>query len=78
MRSWEKTLTNEQANVLEEIIDLGGECLENNRCIKCPFKNDCLPKFAEEDGPWSHKTRMNLAINTLTREVLMGDTYESP
>ena len=69
-------MTDDQKDILEDVIDLGGNCLQAVRCSRCPFADKCLPKFAEKTGPWSHKKRLDLAINTLTREVLIGDTYE--
>jgi hypothetical protein len=63
-------------DILEDVIAVNGDCLQATRCSRCPFASECLPKFAEESGPWTKEERRNRAMNALAHQVLMGDNYE--
>ena len=74
-------LTNDELQVLEEIIELDGSCLTAFRCKKCPFARKCLSRFVIGTSgggkPLSKQDRINMAADTLTHMELMGGDFGS-
>lgn len=68
------SLEDKQLEILEEIISLGGNCLEAKRCQGCPFRTKCLPQFAMGKSRMSQNQRANYAADVITREELLGET----
>lgn len=64
-------MNNNDTEVLQAIIDLDGNCLKSIRCIKCPFKHVCLPKFLEKR--LSHQQRVNMALSHIVNTSLLDD-----
>lgn len=55
--------------VLQQIIDMEGDCLKANLCKKCPFKSSCLPQWLRV--PPSKAQRLARALDTLAHEGLL-------
>jgi len=62
-----------KTEILEEIIEVKGECLKTSRCQNCPFRNACLPEFATNTGQLTHEQRFNLALDILAEITIMDD-----
>lgn len=45
--------------------------MDSKRCIKCPFRSNCLPVFLKPERP-SHNDRFNMAMDVLAHDILMG------
>lgn len=58
--------------ILQEIIDLDGNCLSDSRCRNCPFKSKCLTEFTSRRPP-SKKRRAAMALDTLAALALEDD-----
>lgn len=70
------TTCSTSTQILEEIIDLNGKCLDAERCAKCPLRNKCLTTFIKSSEPKSRFQdfeRVNLASNILFNEIVMDD-----
>ena len=67
-------LTDKQREVLAEIVQNKGMCLEVERCESCPFASRCLPDFVKKEG-WSKNKRLNMAADALVNEDLLDDFY---
>lgn len=64
----------EENNILEEIINLNGDCLVKGICTNCPFRKECLPSFTKEIKSRHTKLeRLHLALNLLANKILLGD-----
>jgi hypothetical protein len=64
--------------ILQDIINLNGDCLDSNRCSVCPFAYVCLIEFAKNASDpktriASKQDRLNIALNILMRDALMND-----
>jgi len=70
-------LDDNDIGILEEIIDIDGDCLGSTRCLSCPFRKNCLPKFLRpaHERP-SKSERVNAALDILTRHTLLDDEQE--
>ena len=69
-------LSRKDAATLQEIIDLDGDCLNSNRCNKCPFRKICLPEFLNTISPTTHQ-RAKMALDVIAHHALV-DTTEAP
>jgi len=58
-------------NIIDEIIDLDGDCLSSVRCQSCPFKKNCLLEFLR-DKPHKLK-RKRIALNNAFRISVMDE-----
>lgn len=70
------TKKEEATKVLDEIIALNGNCLDVNRCKRCPLRERCHPTFYQSPEPVSRFMpfeRVNLALEILTQEIVMDD-----
>lgn len=66
------SLIQKEMNILQEIIDLEGKCLDSIRCSKCPFRATCLPTFLD-DSPISHQKRLRMALDVLSYDAILDD-----
>lgn len=60
--------------VLEQILELSGNCLDAKLCKRCPFAKKCLPGFikAPRMRP-SREERLHMALDYVARKSLFGD-----
>lgn len=58
--------------VLDQIVELNGDCLDSARCKDCPFKNKCLVEFGSKRPP-SKKTRLVTALDKITVDALLNE-----
>lgn len=68
-------LTDSDKDVLEEIAKLDGQCLESNRCKRCPFRAICLPEFLNPIPP-SQPQRLKMAQDVLAHHYLVDEDME--
>ena len=68
-------MKNKDLKILQDIVDLEGDCLDHNRCDKCPLRKKCLPVFLHKRRPSKNK-RMRVALDTIANVMLMGDDHE--
>ena len=59
-------------DILQDIIDLRGDCLSSTRCAQCPFRSVCLPGFLSSTPP-THAQRFRIALDTLSSLMLLDD-----
>lgn len=67
-------ITTREREVLQEIVDRNGDCLEAARCDDCPFRKKCLPRFLKFRFSKAH--RVEMAITHLARQDLMEEEIE--
>lgn len=65
----------QDSSVLEQIVELNGDCLDSTRCKACPFKANCLSEFATVKPP-SKKTRKQMALDKLTMDIILEEDLE--
>lgn len=65
-------LNSEDMDILQEIVDTDGNCLDSIRCKKCPFRAACLPEFLNPVPP-SQPQRLRMALGILTHHMLLDD-----
>lgn len=58
---------------LQEIIDTGGDCMQSDRCQRCPFRSMCLPSFLNPIPP-SKNARFNMAMDVIVHNALVEET----
>lgn len=68
-------LSQSDKNVLEEIAQLDGQCMESSRCKRCPFRSICLPDFLNTNPP-TPSQRLKMAQDVLTHHYLLDDEME--
>jgi len=68
-------LSQTDKDVLEEIVQTDGQCLNSKRCGKCPFRAICLPEFLNPTPP-SQPQRLKMAQDVLTHHYLIDDEVE--
>lgn len=61
--------------ILEQIVELNGDCLDSARCQLCPFKLNCLSEFATVKPP-SKKTRRQMALDKLAGDIILNEDLE--
>lgn len=66
------TLSNSDANVLEQIAVLEGRCMESQRCKICPFRAMCLPEFLNPIPP-TPTQRAKMALDVITHHALVDE-----
>lgn len=64
------SLPDNDASILQEIVELEGNCLKRERCVQCPFRSMCLPEFLNPHPP-AKSQRFNMALDVLTHNALM-------
>lgn len=65
-------LSNSDTIVLQQIVDLDGECLDSKRCKICPFRVMCLPEFLNIVPP-TQQQRANMALDVIAHHILLDD-----
>lgn len=65
-------ISNEDLEILQEIVDLDGKCLSSKRCLKCPFRSMCLPEFLAPE-PLPQSKRAQMALDVLSYNGILGD-----
>jgi hypothetical protein len=68
-------LSQSDKDVLEEIVQTDGQCMESNRCKKCPFRSICLPDFLNINPP-TQPQRLKMAQDVLTHHYLLDEDME--
>jgi hypothetical protein len=68
-------LGKDDKDVLEEIVELDGQCLESSRCRRCPFRAICLPEFLNPIPP-SPSQRLKMAQDILAHHYLIDEEME--
>lgn len=68
-------LSESDKDVLEEIVQKDGNCLESTRCRKCPFRAICLPEFLNPTPP-SQPQRLKMAQDVLAHHYLVDEDVE--
>lgn len=68
-------LTKSDKDILEEIIQTDGQCLDSKRCQKCPFRAICLPEFLNPVPP-SQPQRLKMAIDVITHHFLVDEEID--
>ncbi len=66
------SLSKNDADVLEQIVQLDGKCMDSKRCMLCPFRGLCLPEFINPNPPTQHQ-RAQMALNVLAHHALVDD-----
>jgi hypothetical protein len=61
--------------VLEEIVDTEGRCMDSKRCQRCPFRAICLPEFLNPIPP-SQPQRLKMAEDVLAHHYLIDEDVE--
>lgn len=70
-------LSKNDETILQEIVDLEGDCLMRKRCEQCPFRSMCLPEFLNVAAPPPTKQqRRDMALKVLTHNSLLEDTTD--
>jgi hypothetical protein len=62
-------------DILEEIVQTDGQCLDSKRCQRCPFRVICLPEFLNPIPP-SQPQRLKMAEDVLTHHYLIDDEVD--
>ena len=65
-------LTNNDANILQEIVNLDGKCMDSKRCKLCPFRVMCLPEFLNPNPP-TPEQRAKMSLDVITHHALVDD-----
>lgn len=68
-------LSQSDTDILQEIIETEGQCLDSKRCIKCPFRAICLPEFLNPVPP-SPPQRNKMAMDVLAHHYLIDDNID--
>lgn len=63
-------LPKQDEKILQEIVDLDGNCLNAQRCSGCPFRSMCLPEFLIPQPP-TYEERLSMAVKILTHNALL-------
>jgi hypothetical protein len=69
------SLSQSDKSVLEEIVNLDGQCMESSRCKKCPFRSICLPDFLNTNPP-TQPQRLKMAQDVLTHQYLLDQDMD--
>lgn len=68
-------LQKEDEQVLEEILELAGDCLLKERCVRCPFRSKCLPEFLNPSPPPKNE-RFYMALDVIALSVLVDPNID--
>ena len=67
-------LSKKDKNILDEIVDLKGDCMLSTRCRECPFRSMCLPEFVNPVPPTKNQ-RMNMAVDVLFHNEVLDENF---
>ena len=73
-------MNDSEKQILEDILEKEGDCLDWKNCVRCPFKSKCLLNvITQPKSMYTKRERVNLALNKLTNEILLDDkeSYET-
>ena len=62
-----------KTTILERIIEKDGHCLETNTCRYCPLRSKCLVSYFDKNKMITPQTRVNMALDIITRKNLLDD-----
>jgi hypothetical protein len=65
-------LNKQDSAVLQEIVNLDGNCINSLRCAKCPFRAMCLPEFLNVIPPTTQQ-RAKMALDVLVHHSLVDE-----
>lgn len=65
-------LSNNDTQILEQIVNLDGKCMDSQRCKICPFRVMCLPEFLNPLPP-SPEQRAKMALDVMTHHALVDE-----
>ena len=68
-------LTDNDSRILEEIVELEGNCMHSQRCKVCPFRAMCLPEFLYQPPP-TPEQRAKMALDVITHHALVDEQGE--
>lgn len=66
------SLSKNDTQVLEQIVQLDGKCMDSQRCKQCPFRGMCIPEFVYPNPP-SQQQRSQMALNVLVHHSLVDE-----
>ena len=66
-------LSNNDTNILEQIVSLDGNCMDSQRCKLCPFRVMCLPEFLNPTPP-TKEQRAKMALDVMTHHALVDES----
>jgi len=66
------SLSKNDANILEQIVQLEGKCMDSQRCPRCPFRGMCIPEFIYPNPP-TQQQRAQMALNVLAHHALVDE-----
>jgi len=66
-------LSNNDTQILEEIVNLDGKCMDSKRCKLCPFRVMCLPEFLNPTPP-TPEQRRSMALDVMTHHALVDES----
>lgn len=66
------SLSKNDAEILQQIVNLDGKCIDSRRCKLCPFRVMCLPEFLYPNPP-SPEQRLKMALDVMTHHELVGE-----
>ena len=65
-------LSNNDTQILEQIVELDGKCMDSQRCKLCPFRVMCLPEFLNPTPPTTEQRR-SMALDVMTHHALVDE-----
>lgn len=71
------SLSKNDADVLEQIVQLSGDCMDSKRCTLCPFRGMCLQEFIYPNPP-TQSQRQQMALNVLAHHALVDEEPLDP
>jgi hypothetical protein len=66
-------LSTNDTTILEQIVNLDGECMDSQRCKLCPFRVMCLPEFLNPTPPTTSQ-RAKMALDVMTHHALVDES----
>ena len=66
------SLSKNDTQVLEQIVQLDGKCMDSQRCKLCPFRGMCIPEFVYPNPP-TQQQRSQMALNVLVHHALVDE-----
>ena len=66
-------LSNNDSQILANIVELDGKCMDSKRCKLCPFRSMCLPEFIHPNPP-TQDQRLKMALDVLAHHALVDET----
>lgn len=71
------SLSKNDADILEQIVQLDGKCMDSQRCKLCPFRGMCIPEFIYPNPP-TQQQRCQMALNVLAHHALVDEEPLEP